>query len=438
MSDITEEGVTALVIQALREAQAAMGTEINPILVALMKKSVAAIAAGIPCSHPDIIGGQTLGHLAIVLSGDQYAGVYNDTFPTAPQLDETTWALPTIAEPLAYDPAALTITNAAQRSQMEATWKKKEAAYKVYNATAQAIVKAIVNVVPEESIISLKARYVGYNLVRPHQLFAQLEQYAQENDSTATMANNIAVLQTQWHIDRIGFATYIKTQEERKEILQDSGIPISDPLMVTHTVNCIYQTNLCTREEVTKWELKAKADKTWANLKTYFGKIYHNRTVLNSIEKTSGALGYSEKEAANALQDEFDTQRVQLEAEQQELAAMKAQLYQQLNQFKESQPSDKAPAPAPTAASTEMELCKQLMSSMAALTQEVQSLKSNAPNGGDKGNGKPRVPAWKCPVCKLMRRHKAANCPDTNPDKRKPNWKPMEERIRLGMQEKEE
>jgi hypothetical protein len=439
MNDITYETVMAQILQKLREDQVTMGTDINPITVALMKKSVADIAASIPCSHPDIPGGQTFGHLALVLTGTEYSDLYNNTFPTATQLDTATWSIPTLAEPEPYDPAALNVTNAAQRAQMEATWKKKEEAYKLYNTISKAIVQAFVAVVPEESIISLKSKYVKYNLVRVQQLLTQLEQYAQQHDSTASMANNIAILQKQWNINNTGFATYIKTQEERKEILEDSGIPISDPLMVTYTVHSIYQTDLCTREEVTKWELKSKQDKTWANLKTYFGKINHNRTVLNSIEKTAGSLGYSEKEAANSLQEEMDSQRAQLEAEQQELAAMKAQLYQQLNQLKENRSTSKETAPAPTAASTEMELCKQLMSQLATLTQEVQSLKnSNVPNGGDKGNGKPRVPAWKCPTCKLMVRHKKENCPDTNPEKRKANWKPMEERIKLGIQPKEE
>ena len=81
----------------------------------------------------------------------------------------------------------------------------------------------------------------------------------------------------------------------------DLGVPINDSDKVQIYIENMYMSDMFDEREMTEWEEKAEADKTWATAKTYFSSLYKKRKKYNSDMKARG-VGF---ESANSLAQNY-------------------------------------------------------------------------------------------------------------------------------------
>lgn len=386
-----------------------------------IKKEAGKIAAQQKISDDNIPQGMKNGmRIMTTLDDAEYIKLVNDNAicPDGSDPDVPAWTFSPPTEPLPYDPAALTVTNAAQREQMLAKHEQKKANYAYYATVEDGLKQAIIAHVPEELISDLDDDEVGFANCTLRELLNQLLTETKQNQGTTKRAELRQTLQEPWNGDKI--IKFFKRQETRRSMIEKAGVVISDSQLVDDTVLLIFKAGFLTKQEIEVWENKSAADQTWANVKTYFGDIYRTRTNINP-GNTASDLGYG-TEQANALQDALRERDEALEQMQAMLAALKEH--------------QKPAAPAQPTPSTEAGLEKtfaDFAASMKTLVSEAISEKKNP----TKPRGGPKKGLRTCNNCGRQGFHSDERCPDKeeNAHLRKANWKPKEERIRLGWQQ---
>lgn len=414
-----------------------IGTPTVPYLRKL-EELAAEAAAAVTYSSSDIPGSNRLGLLAIVIPPSQYIHLANPSLAADNQLDDT-WTLTPQTDPGPYDPAAAVNANASQRAQQEAQHKLKQDQYAKYNGAQDAIKDTIVASVPTDSIITLKEKFIGYKNRTIHDMFIHLRAHAVQVQSTTDVDEMYNTLSEPWDGDNI--ATFLKRQKDYQESLTNAGVDCPESLLVTRTVKQIFNTGLFNEDEVTQWEEKPTAAKTWAGMTTYFTKIHIGRKRYRK-NITAGSLGYSNNEQVNSMRE-----REEIENLHNQVGQVNELLCQLIAGNLGNNPPTQ-PVAAATTTALPSDLATQLAAmatTVATLTTEIQNIKKNGTsgsnsnggnNGGGGSNGNKKSEKHKCPTCGLMVRHKETNCPDLpeNTHKRWAGWKNKTERIAAGEQ----
>ena len=92
---------------------------------------------------------------------------------------------------------------------------------------------------------------------------------------------------------------YARQLDKQQKLCRDIGVPAHDNQKIQIYVEQMYACEMFDDKEMTEWEDKVNADKTWAIAKRYFERLYRSKAKY-SEERAARAGGY---DSANSLAD---------------------------------------------------------------------------------------------------------------------------------------
>ncbi|KAL7478346.1 LOW QUALITY PROTEIN: hypothetical protein ACHAW6_006995, partial [Cyclotella cf. meneghiniana] len=216
-------------------------------------------------------GGDDYGHMCLVLGEAKYRTLIGDE----------TWTYLVPEKPGAFD---TTITSAAGeilRRRKIAEHERKIEEYETFRGVMAGIKEQILYAVEEQYLRALKQPLLGYSRVTPLEMLSHLF----DNCTLGTM--DLDQLETSlndaWATDD-HINEFIRKLDDKREKLNTAGIAVSDQQMVIKFVKQMYHSGNFDEQDLTNWERKAMADKTYVNAKTYFQGKYREK-IANRKER---------------------------------------------------------------------------------------------------------------------------------------------------------
>ena len=166
--------------------------------------------------------------------------------------------------------------------------------------------------------------------------------------------------------------------------------------------------------QVTTWEEKPHTDKTWANLKTYYARIYKSK-----IQYTKNEARRAGHESVNAMRDNEAAIETQLNSYLETAHETAQANTEELNALREGQ---NVFVKLGEQLMSQMKVQQDLINKMAAQIEEEKSHRNPSTRTPRDRNSAQRPEKHECPTCKMMCLHKPENCPETNEAKRWNGW----------------
>ena len=256
---------------------------ITPEVIDKLQDEVATIAATTKTySYPQ---GQVFGHVAAIIPEAKYRVLIND--PTF------TYAI--VADPGAYDQQALAAgESAAQREQIVAEHKRLQTDYQSYITVQQVSKDFIIYALGVLAIAALKKPYVAYSTSTVHKLFTHLydktAEKMTEKDKQEYLNEGYA---TKWDGSN-DLQAYFAILDRFELTLPDRGLDVPTGRKVLAVGAMMWDSGQFTSKQMSTWENKAAADKTWPNIKDYFTQQWQEQQAYNKMMAKQSAF----KEAA--------------------------------------------------------------------------------------------------------------------------------------------
>jgi DNA repair exonuclease SbcCD ATPase subunit len=235
-----------------------------------------------------IQGGQELGHLAIVISEEEYRL----------EIEDEDWEYEEPTDPGPYNPDITGNEGDHEIRRMEAEHKQKQQDFQKYQGVSEHLKSEFQRCMDSTWIAPLK---------RPHGGFANVTIKA----FLAHLRANVAKLTTKQKKDmkkKIEFewdqtkdiSEYFTQMEETRIRLESWGVTVDDNDMVNAAVAQMQDSGLFDRKFLREWEQKDEHEKTWEAVKEYYKEEYdgikqfkdptnRNFESINSINETNSA-----------------------------------------------------------------------------------------------------------------------------------------------------
>jgi hypothetical protein len=239
-------------------------------------------ALAIPINDSD------LGHLALVISPEDYASVNNDIAfiaPTSP----------------GANPVHVNNATAAQITETNRIFQVNTNTYQVYQNTRTHLRNQIINSTPDKYICALKHRITQYSNVTPLELLTHLKNtYGQVTSDDLT--TNYARMTEPWN-PPTPIEVLFEQLKEGKEFAAKGNEAFPDTQLMRLAYDNIKATGLF-NEQCREWRKKPAQDKTYENLIEYFTECDTDR---RQNETTSGSAGYSANAVREVVREEFNS-----------------------------------------------------------------------------------------------------------------------------------
>jgi hypothetical protein len=213
--------------------------------------------------------------------------------------------------------------------------------------------------------------------------------------------------------------------------MKKAHVPCEDAAKAIQAASQMTASGLFSERQITEWEEKSHTDKTWANLKTYFSKIYKSK-----MQYSKGDARRNGHESVNAMREKEKEMVQGIEHFMGEYQQNSTVNKEEINAIKEDQ-------------QVFVTLGEKLMLQMKSQQDVIEKLskrlenKENAPPRSEtkqqdiidklskrvaeaekrtKQKGEREKQKHECPNCKQSVYHQPTNCPEINEAKRWPGW----------------
>ena len=267
--------------------------------VTLLRKEISKIAASVPSG----LGGGKHGHLGLVMSDAEYTAISHDG---------ESFTVP--AHSGAYPS---TVSNeAAVRAKEEAEHKAKIQEHEVCAGVTSALKEILVEAVDEEWFEEIEDDLVGFANVSIVDMIDHLKSRGGTLDYFEIQAIK-SERDTPWDGNE-NVVTYFARVERCNKQLKRAKITPDETELMNQALYYFKESGEL-EQGLVNWEAKTEADKTWSNLKKHFTKEFATRHKFSLMEAKKVGYGSS----ANSI-------REQIEESQLEVAAMTAEVVQQM------------------------------------------------------------------------------------------------------------
>lgn len=343
--------------------------------------------------------GNKYGHLAMIVGQVAYRNTIGDQafVYTAPN------------DPGAYDITNIVgavATNAASRAQAEAEHKRKQGEYLLFIAVESAARQHIVNAIDEELMVEKYDEFIEYEGNTPAELLDFIRNSVCLASTTTDQTTLQAKLLEPWD-QTTNILSYFTKLDKAQVAMVKAHVPCADGTKAIQAAAQMDASNLFSEEQITGWEEKAQADKTWTNLKTYFTAIYKSK-----MQYSKGEARRHGHDSVNAMRTQETQIGAEIEQFMETLKQKSSTDNEAINELKEDQKT------FVTLGQTLVEQMKKQQETIDKLTKQMDATNRNPPQG----DGRNTREKHRCPTCKKMCFHKEANCPETNEAKRWPGW----------------
>jgi hypothetical protein len=353
--------------------------------------------------------GNKYGHLVMIVGETKYRNIIGDaTF---------TFVEPVDAGP--YDTVnivAAVATNTAAKAQAEAVHKRKQNEYYQWSAVESAARQLIVRAIDEELLVELVDEWVQYEEHTPVEIITFLRDHVCLPATTDDQLTLQAKLIEPWDQTE-NLLSYFKKLDLAQEAMVKAHVPCDDVNKAIQAGAQMAASGLFSELQIIEWEEKIHTDKTWANLKTYYTKLYKSKMQYSKSE--ARRTGF---DSANAMQQAKD-QAMETQLEN----FMETVSNAHNEEINEIRAENKTLTELTEKFINQMKTQQKLLDKMAKqLDSKTTPQGGTPPTGGGGDANKENNPIQRqrkeCPTCKIMCFHKKENCPETNEAKRWPGW----------------
>jgi hypothetical protein len=351
--------------------------------------------------------GNKYGHLVMIVGQTKYRNIIgDDTFVFAPPSDAGAYDTITIIDNVA--------SNAAAKAQAEAVHKRKQSEYYQWTAVESAARQLIVGAIDEELLVELIDEWVQYEEHTP----AEIITFLRDNVCLPATTDDQLALQAKllepWDQTE-NLLSYFKKLDLAQEAMTKAHVPCEDIAKAIQAGSQMAASGLYSELQIIEWEEKSHTDKTWANLKTYFTKLYKSKMQYSKSE--ARRTGF---DSANAMQQAKDQA---IEAQLSHFMETVSTTHtEEINEIREE---NKTLTDLTEKFMGQMKTQQRLLDKMAKQL-DTNTNKDRTPLIAGDQKDKENVPLQRqrheCPTCKIMCFHKKENCPETNEAKRWPGW----------------
>jgi hypothetical protein len=169
----------------------------------------------------------------------------------------------------------------------------------------QAAKALIIYALGDLAVAVLKKPYVEYNSCTVHEMFEHLYDKTAvkmtEKDKQDYLNEGYA---THWD-GSTDLQAYYQSLDRHELTLPDQGMSVPAGRKVMAVGAMMWESGQFTSAQMNKWEKKPAADKTWANIKTYFTEKWQEQQAFNKMTAKQSAFKESAmlaKEAETAAQ----------------------------------------------------------------------------------------------------------------------------------------
>ena len=256
-----------------------------------LKEQIAKIAASVKTTK---WGGRHR-YLPLVLDDTEWqaASSFGDTLPSgAPNNTHRLTRPPLVPAGLANN---MTIT---ARHAITSKHERDKAEFWTQEAVDSIIVDRIVTeIIDAPYVEELEEDYVGYANQTIKTVLAHLKT-TWCTVTTLEKKQAAEQFQIKWN-GTTHITKYARQLDKHQKLCRDIGVPAHDNQKIQIYVEQMYACEMFDDKEMTEWEDKVTADKTWAIAKAYFEKLYRSKAKY-SEERAARAGGFT---SANSLTD---------------------------------------------------------------------------------------------------------------------------------------
>jgi hypothetical protein len=359
--------------------------------------------------------GEKYGHLVMIIGEQSYRDLiatqgFNYVAPTDPGSYDTVTIVGAVA------------SNAASKSQAEAAHKRKQNEYNLWVAVESAARQLIVGAVDEELLVELCDDWVLYEGSTPSAIITFLRDQVCLAATTDDQLLLQAALNEPWDQTE-NLLSYFKKLDRAQAAMIKANVPCEDATKTIQASAQMTASGLFDERQITEWEERLHANKTWADLKTYYTRLYKSK-----MQYTKGDARRNGRESANAMLAKENEMQTSIENFMDSIQQSKTNNSEEINAIKEDQ-------------KVFVTLGEQLLSQMkmqqeviTKLSKRLDAKENSPPNvvtpaaaaaaaAATAANASKRESQKHlCPTCKVLVFHKPPNCPEINEAKRWPGW----------------
>ena len=334
-----------------------------------------AISVNIPAYawSMDAATGTDYGALPIVIGGAAY-------------LNKTGLIYVEPGRPPAFDPRIHQGTTAYNKTKWAAEHEEKKECYAILDGAKEAMADNIRDALDSMYYEQLRQETLGYTTVTVREYLTHLtDKWCRINMATRKKMKNH--LYRGWQEDEHVTAFAARLKKERTE-LASNGITIEDDDLVEHYVLEMYKRELFDRVEMTVYENKADADKTFDLTCAYFAELVAEREDFEF--NSGGAERKARFESAAAVQEADVEMGNEIRAYMEALASTQEEEREERKNLQSNNESMLAMQSSLQSQLAEKDVQIELVGQIAKLTASVVTLTESF-KGGDQNGGRKRA-----------------------------------------------
>jgi hypothetical protein len=235
-----------------------------------------------------IQGGQELGHLAIVISKEEYRL----------EIEDEDWEYEEPTDPGPYNPDITGNEGDHEIRRMEAEHKQKQQDFQKYQGVSEHLRLEFQRCMDSTWIAPLKRPRGGFANVTIKAFLAHLRANVAKL-TTKQKKDMKKKIEFEWDQTK-DISEYFTQMEETRIRLESWGVTVDDDDMVNAAVAQMQDSGMFDRKFLREWEQKDEHEKTWEAVKEYYKEEYdgikqfedptnRNFESINSINETNSA-----------------------------------------------------------------------------------------------------------------------------------------------------
>ena len=226
----------------------------------MARRELGEIYAQTKTEHEDFLLGSRFGFAAAILTSSQYINAYNRVCPIGDELGDD-WEFIIPDRPPTVHPDLADADDDGERRSLEAHQKAQIAEWDRFDAHEYVFKGALIDAFDEQYTKALKDDVLGYSHVCVSEILDHLRSHCLE---ITDVEKDECLEETRkpWDLnDEI--TTYFLRLDKMQEDLADDDIEFTTRQKITQAVKQMYASRLFDKKDMTAWEKKPTADKTW-------------------------------------------------------------------------------------------------------------------------------------------------------------------------------
>ena len=273
------------------------------------RRELGIIYAAAKTNHAEFQMGQRFGYAAAILTSKQFIASYNRVCAVDDELNED-WEFLIPQPPATTNPDIIDTTTDTMRRKMVAEWNEQVKQYERFDAYEHVFKEKLEAAYDSQYFDTLKDDLLGFTHVCVSEMLDHLTQQSLALTDVEKQ-ERLQAAQLPWNQDD-AIDTFYHILDKQQEELSTDDIEWTNSQKISHTMNEMYRSNIFDARDMREWERKPANNKTWLNLRSYFGELYVDSKrydkATGSRHGFESAANIEEKKATEENDKHFEQQ----------------------------------------------------------------------------------------------------------------------------------